>query len=194
MRDCKYKEQAMNNKPKYHKSIHDGFTLIEVLVTVFVLAVGILGVAGMQALGVRESGNLYFRTQADFFVSDIVDRMLVNRQAARGLISGDPTHHYDGVDTGSSDYSASGCSPCDEAQIASNDLSEWEAALDNSSLPSVRGQVTLLGDSTNLSGAVVGSVYRVSVFWDEDRDGDTGTGCDPTNASDMACTSVVVEI
>ena len=42
-----------------------GFTLIEVMVTVFILSVGILGVAGMQAVSVRESGNTYHRTQAD---------------------------------------------------------------------------------------------------------------------------------
>ncbi len=42
-----------------------GFTLIEVMVAVFVLVVGTLGMAGMQAVSVRESQNSIFRSQAD---------------------------------------------------------------------------------------------------------------------------------
>ena len=58
-----------------------GFTLVEVLVAVFVLAIGILGMAGMQAVGVRESQNTYYRTQADMLANDIIDRMRANRAA-----------------------------------------------------------------------------------------------------------------
>ncbi len=180
-----------------HKKYQGGFTLIEVLVTVFLLAVGILGVAGMQAVSVRESGNLYFRTQADLLINDIVDRMRANRNEARGLNSGSASgasSSYNGIDT-TNVGTPSGCTnTCDEGQMATNDGEEWGQAIASSSLPGGRGTIAHLGDSLNAEGAVVGSVYRVRVFWDEDREGDTGTGCDPANDADMACSSLIIEI
>ena len=66
---------------QYRRSA-SGFTLIEVLVAILILGIGILGMAGMQAMSVRESQNTYFRTQADMLAYDIVDRMRANRGEA----------------------------------------------------------------------------------------------------------------
>lgn len=165
-----------------------GFTLIEVLVTVFVLAVGILGVAGMQAVSVRESGNIYHRTQADMLVADIVDRMRANRNEAR---LGAASSYLDDP----SAAAATDCSTntCDEATLAAHDLYEWQQSLERSSLPSGVLSVNFIQDV--VSGTqVVGSVFNIRVFWDEDRDGDTGQGCNPANPNDMACTSLTVQI
>ena len=64
-----------------------GFTLIEVMVAVFVLAVGILGMAGMQAVSVRESQNSIFRSQADILAGDMADRLRANRSDATDPLS-----------------------------------------------------------------------------------------------------------
>lgn len=166
----------------------NGFTLIEVMVTVFVLAVGILGVAGMQAVTVRESGNTYHRTQADLLVADIVDRMRANRNEARnGAASG---YLGDPAAAAATDCTAN---TCDQPTLAVHDLFEWQQAMQNSNLPAGAMSITHVQDM--LSGTiVVGSVFNVRVFWDEDRDGDTGKGCNPANANDMACTSLTVQI
>jgi type IV pilus assembly protein PilV len=55
----------------------NGFTLIEVLVTVIVLAIGILGLAGLQLAGMRSNFSAYQRTQAILAASDLIDRMRV---------------------------------------------------------------------------------------------------------------------
>lgn len=56
----------------------NGFTLIEVLVTIIVLAIGILGLAGLQIAGMRSNHSAYLRTQAVLAASDLSDRMRLN--------------------------------------------------------------------------------------------------------------------
>lgn len=52
-----------------------GFSLIEVLVSMLVLALGTLGVSSVQLFGLQESAHLYYRTQADLLIADIAERL-----------------------------------------------------------------------------------------------------------------------
>jgi type IV pilus assembly protein PilV len=61
-----------------------GFTLIEVLITIIVLAIGILGVAGLQMAGMRANYSAYLRTQATFAAADLIDRMRIDPGAFAG--------------------------------------------------------------------------------------------------------------
>lgn len=168
-----------------------GFTLIEVMVTVFIMAVGILGVAGMQAVSVRESGNLYHRTIADLLITDIVDRMRSNRIDARlGAGSG-----YDSAEvTGSVTTINCTAAACTPAVLATYDLNEWSRSMATAQLPSAVGTITFVNNVPAGSASPVGSIYTVRIFWDEDRDGDAGRGCDPSDEADMACSSLTVQI
>lgn len=55
-----------------------GFGMIEVMVAVLVLAVGVIGFAGLQTRAVRASGDSYYRTQAMSIAQDLAERMRVN--------------------------------------------------------------------------------------------------------------------
>ncbi len=73
-----------------------GFTMIEILVAVLVLAVGLLGLAGLQTMGLRATTGSYIRTQAVAVAQELAERMRLNKI--------DPTtsaaYPYDGlVDT-----------------------------------------------------------------------------------------------
>lgn len=54
------------------------FTLVEVLVAIIVLAVGLLGLAGLQLAGMRNNHSSALRSTATIAVADLVDRMRVN--------------------------------------------------------------------------------------------------------------------
>lgn len=69
----------MNNKI----TAQSGFGLIEALIAVLVLAIGLLGLATLQAQGLRNNNSAYFRTQASIQVSSILDSMRVDLVAAR---------------------------------------------------------------------------------------------------------------
>jgi type IV pilus assembly protein PilV len=67
-----------------------GFSLIEVLVALLVLAIGLLGLAALQAQGLRFNHDAYVRTQATQLAYDIVDRMRVNSANAAAYTVADP--------------------------------------------------------------------------------------------------------
>lgn len=52
-----------------------GFTLVEVMVTLIIMTIGLLGVASLQLAGMRSNHSAYLRTQAAIAVSDLIDRM-----------------------------------------------------------------------------------------------------------------------
>mgnify|MGYP003608324195 FL=1 len=64
------------------KSSEKGTTLIEVLVTVIIMSIGLLGIAAMQTTSVQANQSSYFRSQATLLAADITDRMRANRTAA----------------------------------------------------------------------------------------------------------------
>ncbi|SEG76887.1 type IV pilus modification protein PilV [Marinobacterium lutimaris] len=62
---------------KYHlpKNRQSGSTLIEVLIAMFVIAVGLLGVAGMMTYTTKGNHSAYLRSQASFLAYDLADAM-----------------------------------------------------------------------------------------------------------------------
>ncbi|MGB5408927.1 MAG: type IV pilus modification protein PilV [Thiogranum sp.] len=148
-----------------------GFTLIEVLVSMIILAVGLLGIAGLQTMGLRNNQSALLRSQATLCAYDMSDRMRTNSQG----------FYADNYDEPASTAvtnceSTTGCSP---SEMATNDMSAWSTVLSNT-LPAGAGIVCL--DSTpddgdsNASPACdgTGSTYAIKIWWQDDR-GNPGT-------------------
>ncbi|MEP4547773.1 MAG: type IV pilus modification protein PilV [Saccharospirillum sp.] len=68
---------SVNNQP-VAGSNQGGFSLIEVLVTVVILAVGLLGVAGVQALGLRTANVALEHSLVTTLATDIAERIRAN--------------------------------------------------------------------------------------------------------------------
>lgn len=62
-----------------------GFTLLEALIALVVISIGVLGLAGLQAQGMRFNHDAFVRTQATILAGDIMDRM---RMQAYKIING----------------------------------------------------------------------------------------------------------
>jgi type IV pilus assembly protein PilV len=148
-----------------------GFTLIEVLVAMIVLAIGLLGLAGLQASSLRNDQAAFMRTQATILAYDIADRMRANQGAViAGDYSYDPANDPAPVATPNCNAPAG----CSVSQMAANDLTEWLNAL-NTYLPQSTGTVCV--DSTPVAsgcGAApaiacdgVGSQFAITVTWTE---------------------------
>ena len=60
-----------------------GVTLIEVLVSIVVLSIGLLGVGALQTSGLRVGQGSFYRAQAAQFATDMADRMRANLGEAR---------------------------------------------------------------------------------------------------------------
>lgn len=60
--------------------LSQGMSLVEILVTVFILSVGLLGIAATQAIGVSNNHDSYLRSQATMLVNELTERMSLNIQ------------------------------------------------------------------------------------------------------------------
>jgi len=65
-----------------NRSSSKGFSMVEVMVTLIIILVGLLGIAGLQIKAQVSELESYQRAQALILMSDIVDRMNINRITA----------------------------------------------------------------------------------------------------------------
>ncbi len=153
-----------------------GVTLIEVLVSALVVAIGLVGVAGLQVASLKNNQSAFMRSQATALAYDLADRMRSNRDGAG-------SNQYDPA-TAALTAGCASPSGCSAQQLAEHDMAEWAAAL-SSHLP--MGQGTVCIDSTPNDGASAaspacdgsGTQFAVKVWWDDNTDGVISVG--PTN-------------
>lgn len=155
-----------------------GTSLVEVLVTLMILAFGLLGVAGLQAkIGVAEMES-YQRAQALLALSQMTERLTANSAQAAAYVTGGTVGTGDGE-------------PASCAGIAlgpNRDLCEWSNTLKGTSEQNaganIGGMVGALGCITQVQaanpalGVCTAGVYQVSVAWQ---------GLVPTATPALAC-------
>lgn len=126
-----------------------GFTLLEILVAMLVLAIGLLGLAGLMTSSMRNNLSASHRTQATWVAYDIIDRMRANRASA--VIGGYDTPLGAGAT----------CFPATTIGTATPvfDIAAWKNQL-ACALPAGDGSITV---NTNTR------VATVLVQWDDSR-------------------------
>lgn len=88
-----------------------GFTLVEVLVTIVVVAIGLLGLAGLQISGLRANTSSEARSKATLLATDIIERMRANPV-------GVDANNYGAINV--TRLAGGGCSVAAPAKICSN--------------------------------------------------------------------------
>lgn len=131
-----------------------GTTLIEVLVTLVIIAIGMLGMAGLQARSHTLEFESYQRGQALILMQDMVDRM--NGNAANAA-----NYATTSVGTGTTD--ATDCSGLSTRAAA--DLCEWSKALKGSSEASGTSKQGAMIGGRGCITALSSSSYLVAVAW-----------------------------
>lgn len=137
-----------------------GFTLLEVLVALFVFSIGFLGLAALQTLSLRFTHQSYERTQAALQAYEIIDRMRANRE---GLDNYTPTA-AGATPTAAVDCASADCTP---AQMAAYDLNEWLARVRDPNLLAGEGAVCRGTLDDKFACTEGGSIFRVGVRWNE---------------------------
>lgn len=142
-----------------------GSSLVEVLVTLVILAFGLLGVAGLQTkIGAAEM-EAYQRAQALLALSLMTERISANSaQAANYVTAGT---------VGTGDAEPADCTTI--AQGPNRDLCDWSNALkgageqsggtNTGAMISARGCVTQVQAPNPALGVCTAGVYQVSVAW-----------------------------
>lgn len=99
-----------------------GFSLVEVLVALFVLSLGLLGLATLQTMGLKFNQQSYQRTQAVLQAYDIIDRMRANTSSISSYVTPSPGY-LPSITSGQ--CLTSDCTP---AQLAAYDVNNWNTS------------------------------------------------------------------
>lgn len=73
----------MRYQARSKKHRHRGLTLIEILISLIVVSMGLLGVAALQLRTLRSNYDALLRSHASALAADIADRMRINARAVR---------------------------------------------------------------------------------------------------------------
>ncbi|WP_324731792.1 type IV pilus modification protein PilV [Pseudomonas paeninsulae] len=161
---------------RIYTAFQAGFTLIEVLITLLVLAVGLMGLAGMQARMLNSQFEAYQRAQAVMLVGDMANRLRSNVSAARDARYVSATLY--GINNALGD-----ATDCTSGNVVENDLCAWNQALKGASITEGTQKLSAMigarGCIESISGSATSQmVVRVTVVWQ---------GLSPTVAPASAC-------
>lgn len=150
-----------------------GVSLIEVLVTMLIVSLGLLGHLTLQQRTIINQQVAQAQSQATGLVLDLAERIVSNPSAIATYDS--PSSDFvTTVPVAASDCStAAACTP---EQLAAFDLDRWFARA-RRDLPNAMFRIRdpqALGTRSNQ--------LEITVGWNEQRDGDAPTDCDSSNA------------
>jgi type IV pilus assembly protein PilV len=121
----------------------EGFSMVEVLVSVVILSIALLGTAGLMGSSLRNTNTAYYRSQATVLADDMFDRMRANLTAARdgeyAIASGPAYAAADGT-------------------VARFDCEEWIETLQTTH-PGGDGEIEIDGDA----------VVTITIKWDNNE-------------------------
>lgn len=126
----------MNRQPQ--RLYQSGFSLLEVLITMVIIAVGLMGFASMMLNSMKNNRIAMQRSTATFYAYDIIDCMRANQL---DISSGRYSVNFGDTNTGTT--------------VAANDINTWQTAL-STLLPSGQGKITFSGNTA-----------RVEIRWTE---------------------------
>tara|TARA_B100000745_G_scaffold119371_5_gene77167 strand:+ start:3079 stop:3534 length:456 start_codon:yes stop_codon:yes gene_type:complete len=122
-----------------------GIGLIEVLVSLFLFSMGLLGVAGMQTVGLKNNQSSLERSQAVMYTYSILD-------AIRSDMAGFEAGQYQ------LDFPGSGCAAPTGASLAEKNLAYWLASIQQT-----------MGEDACGSVQCGAEVCTVRIRWDDSR-------------------------
>ena len=155
-----------------------GFTLIEILVSLLIMTLGIVGVLKMQTQSLKSNQRAHFRTQADILSKDMLARMQANINEAR-----QGSYVAASKPGASPDCQTSACS---ETEIVTWDLYQWYEQVEQK-LPECNASVEILGGNNKR--------YLISLRWDDKRNSENlDTDACGNESGKVLCWGTVVQL
>lgn len=132
-----------------------GSSLVEVMVALFVLAIGLLGILAMQSKSMQYNQSAHIYSQAVYLANDIAERIRMNPAQAA---------NYAGTYDGALQNPSTACTAagCDEAGLATWDKIEWNNLI---------GRILPVGNAVIqvVTGGTVPDHVKIEVSFDDSR-------------------------
>ena len=170
-----------------------GFSTIELLISLVIMSIGVLGMAGLQLVSMQQNRSALLQGEAIMLANDILDRIRAN-----------PSSTYD-VDLDDVPTLTTNCvgNSCTESEMAAYDIAQWQCAINSvdvsGSQHSVCSNFSITGalpggycsaaESACAGGSIElsGGVYSISIQWVDQQTVDA-------NASNALVRSVTVNM
>jgi len=151
-----------------------GFSLVEVMVTLFIIGIGALGVAGLQLAAMRSNQSAFLRSQATLAAYALVDRMRAEPAAfAHAQLSSTailrPTQSA-GDTAGDEDGSGGGGGEPSQAEPS---FTAWATELASLPMKAAVGEIDCTDGDDNTCKA---GNCTITISWDDSRGEDYATG------------------
>lgn len=138
------------------KQVHDGFSLIEVLVAIIILSIGMLGAVGMQSAAMQSNKETRNQATAVTFARELAEKMRNNHTVAIKTTAADNPYLFDTTLSGTSSVATfsvncftTGCPILIDA--ATWDVADWQARV-QATLPTPRVKVCFDKDPYDSAG------------------------------------------
>jgi len=150
----------------YRRSRQNGFSLLELLVTLVVFSVGLLSIAGLQTVSKQANFEALQRTSASQVAYGLLEDIRMNGDGIPVYIAaGEFGNGSLGAEPAPNCTTAA---PCNAAQKATHDLWAWEQIIDGN-LETAAGAGTggLVTPTMCVQGPVGGGagIYQVTIAW-----------------------------
>ena len=127
----------MRKKISSHRQTQ-GFTLIEVLVSVLILSFGMLGLVGMQAFALQSNREARLYSQGINYARELAEMMRGNNQVSIARLAADNPYLTDSLTPPDNTCLTVGSEACDTAKdVAEAQMHDWLSRLD-AALPGAR--------------------------------------------------------
>jgi len=133
-----------------------GATLIEILVSVLVLSIGMLGMVSLQARAMQFNTSALYRSQANTMAYNIIDLMRAN-SGDNGAVA----VYMNGINDALPSNNSCITNTCTPRELAEYDLYTWLTDLDTL-LPNGLGEISV--DNSGLS-----PIYTITIQYDDSR-------------------------
>jgi len=153
-----------------------GFSMLEILITLFLLTMWLLASAGVQTSSLQYTKAAAFRTQAVYLATELGERMQANKPAA---VAG--SYSYSGGTTSSGTNCTTAL--CTSGQLAAFDIAEWSGRV-NAALPNATITVTPAAVANPIT-------YTIFVGWTDRRTDRTYSSTGSNEAFSYTATVIV---
>lgn len=159
----------MKLKMKNHLKKQHGFSLLEVLISMVIIAVGLLGLSGLQIASLKGTTNAHSRNVASLLVMELSERMRANPLGVAGA-------HYDNdvaCNAAAKESSCRGTTECTPKELARFDVLEVMCGVKQSKSVLREGGAAHLLPAGTLKVACKGScgdvnaIHNVTLGWRE---------------------------
>lgn len=168
----------------HHINTSKGFTLLEVMVAMVIFAIGLLGLAGIQAVALKNNNSAYTRTVSMQLAYNMADALRASTDGTGNIIAAFApitTSIPGSAPTSCVQKNGGGAPNCTNTDLANFEVYHWKKRIEKE-LPSGLGSISRTGN-----------IHTITIMWDDEGTGATGTGCGADSTVDLKCYTLEIQ-